>query len=289
MAGLRDYLSLVKFSHSIFALPFAMQGAWIAAGGVPAFDRLAWIVLCAVCARTAAMAFNRLVDRRIDALNPRTQERELPRGVLAPISVVALVALSSAGFVLGAHQLGPWCGKLSFAVLVLVLGYSYVKRFSLLAHGALGLALACAPLGAWLAVTGTFEQDFTPVLWLAAGVLAWVAGFDLVYACQDEDFDRERGLFSVPARFGRRRALLAARGLHVLAVVAFCVQGQLAGLGVVYWASLVLAAALLVWEHRLVRPDDLSKIDMAFFTANGWVGVGLCGGVALDLALVGGA
>jgi len=288
MGGPRDYLSLVKFSHSIFALPFAMQGAWIAAGGVPAVDRLGWIVLCAVCARTAAMAFNRLVDRRIDAENPRTRERELPRGVLTPLSVAALVLVSSAGFVMGAYQLGPWCGKLSFGVLVLVLGYSYVKRFSLLAHGALGLALACAPLGAWLAVTGTFEEDFTPVLWLAGGVLAWVAGFDLVYACQDEEFDRERGLFSVPAKFGRRRALLAARALHGLAVGAFCVQGHLAGLGLVYWVSLGLASLLLVWEHRLVRTDDLSKIDMAFFTANGWVGVVLFCGVALDLQFMGG-
>ncbi len=138
-------------------------------------------------------------------------------------------------------------------------------------------------------MSGTFEEDFTPVIWLAGGVLAWVAGFDLVYACQDEDFDRERGLFSVPARFGRRRALLTARGLHLLAVSAFCVQGQLAGLGIIYWCALVLAAALLVWEHRLVRPDDLSKINMAFFTANGWVGVVLFVGVALDLQLSGGA
>ena len=288
MSGPQDYLSLVKFQHSIFALPFALQGAWIAAGGLPALDRLGWIVLCAVCARTAAMAFNRLVDRQMDAQNPRTRERELPRGVLTPISVAVLVLASSAGFVLGAHQLGPWCGKLSYGVLVLVLGYSYVKRFSLLAHGALGLALACAPLGAWLAVSGSFEEDFRPVLWLAAGVLAWVAGFDLVYACQDEEFDRERGLYSVPARFGRRRALLLARALHGLAIGAFCVQGQLAGLGTLYWISLGLAAALLVWEHRLVRPDDLSKIDMAFFTANGWVGVVLFCGVALDLHFAGG-
>jgi 4-hydroxybenzoate polyprenyltransferase len=287
MGRTRDYLSLVKFSHSVFALPFALQGAWIAAGGVPPLSRVSWIILCAVCARTAAMAFNRLADRRIDALNPRTSGRELPSGVLSPISVGALVLASSAGFVLSAYQLGPWCGRLSFPVLALVLGYSLVKRFSLLAHGALGLALACAPLGAWLAVTGSFEPDFTPVLWLAAGVLAWVAGFDLVYACQDEDFDREQGLFSVPARFGRKRSLYAARVLHTLAVGAFAVQGELAGLGAAYWISLVLATALLVWEHRLVR-SDLSQIDMAFFTANGWVGVVLFLGVVVDLQLSGG-
>ena len=169
MGRARDYLSLVKFSHSIFALPFAMQGAWMAAEGIPPLSKLGWIVLCAVCARTAAMAFNRLVDRRIDAENPRTSGRELPRGVLTPLSVAALVLASSAGFVMGAFQLGDWCGKLSFPVLVLVLGYSYVKRFSFLAHGALGLALACAPLGAWLAVTGDFQRDFIPVLWLAGG------------------------------------------------------------------------------------------------------------------------
>ena len=233
------------------------------------------------------MAFNRLVDRRIDAMNPRTSGRELPSGALSPLSVGGLVCVSSSGFVLCAYQLGPWCGLLSFPVLGLVLGYSYVKRFSFLAHGALGLALACAPLGAWLAVTGSFEPDFTPVLWLAGGVLAWVAGFDLVYACQDEDFDRKQGLFSVPARFGRKRSLYAARSLHMLAVGAFAVQGELAGLGAAYWISLVLATGLLVWEHRLVR-SDLSKIDMAFFTANGWVGVVLFLGVALDLQLRGG-
>jgi 4-hydroxybenzoate polyprenyltransferase len=287
MGRVRDYLSLVKFSHSIFALPFALQGAWIAAGGVPPAWRLGWIILCAVCARTAAMAFNRLVDRRIDAMNPRTSGRELPSGALSPLAVGALVCFSSLGFVLSAYQLGPWCGLLSLPVLVLVLGYSYVKRFSFLAHGALGLALACAPLGSWLAITGSFEPDFTPVLWLAGGVLAWVAGFDLVYACQDEDFDRKQGLFSVPARFGRKRSLYAARTLHALAVGAFAVQGELAGLGLVYWISLVLATGLLVWEHRLVR-SDLSKIDMAFFTANGWVGVVLFVGVALDLQLSGG-
>ena len=281
--GLGRYLSLVKFSHSIFALPFALQGAWLAAGGVPESSTLALIVLCAVAARTAAMAFNRLIDRRIDAANPRTSSREIPAGVIPAGRVGLMVALSAVVFVAGAFALNPLCGWISPAILAVLLGYSFVKRFSAAAHGVLGLSLAIAPLGAWLAVTGSFAGDLRPVILLAAGVLTWVTGFDLIYACQDAEHDRRVGLHSVPARFGIEFALRLSALLHVLCVAFFVGEGIHAGLSVPFYAALGLATALLVWEHRLVAPDDLSRVNLAFFTLNGWVGVGLFLGVAIDL------
>lgn len=283
-----DYLRLVKFSHSIFALPFALQGAWLAAGGMPAFDVLLWIVVCAVAARTAAMAFNRLVDREIDARNPRTSARELPAGVLPVRGATGLVLASSAAFCLAAFQLNPLAGWLSFPVLALVLGYSLVKRFSFLAHAALGLALALAPLGAWVAVRGNIDGSLSAILALALAVCCWVGGFDLIYACQDAEFDRAEGLHSVPARFGVRNALRISSVLHVVTVTALALVGWSAGLGWIYGIALVGAAGLLIWEHRLVRPDDLSRVNMAFFTINGWVGVALFLGLALDMQLLGG-
>lgn len=282
---LAKYLSLVKFSHSIFALPFALQGAWMASGGVPRPRVLGLVVLCAVAARTAAMAFNRLVDRRIDAANPRTAAREIPAGLVSPLAAGALVIGSAAVFVAGSFALNSLCGWLSPAVLFVLLGYSLVKRFSSAAHLVLGLALGLAPLGAWMAVRGDFQGDLRPVLALALGVLAWVAGFDLIYASQDAGFDRARGLFSVPARFGVARALRLSTLLHGVALAAFAAQGYWGGLGVPFWGALALAGALLIWEHSIVSPDDLSRVDLAFFTLNGWVGVGLFLGLALDLGL----
>jgi len=285
--ALRRYLSLVKFSHSIFALPFALQGAWMASGGVPELATLAWVVFCAVTARTAAMGFNRLLDRRIDAENPRTASRELPSGDVSVFGAVALVAISAVLFVLGAFQLNPLCGYLALPVLGVLFSYSAFKRFSSLAHLVLGLSLAIAPLGAWLAIRGDLDGDLRPVITLAVGVLLWVAGFDLIYACQDVDFDRERGLHSIPARIGTARALQLAKAFHLLAFGAFLAQGLLMHAGLPFWIGLAAAGGLLVWEHRLVRPGDLSKVDAAFFTANGWVGVGLFIGLALDLSLGG--
>ena len=282
-----DYLRLVKFSHSIFALPFALSAAWLAAGGVPDLRALVLIVVCCVAARTAAMGFNRLADRELDAANPRTAGRELPVGVLAPRSVALMVAVSAVVFVAGAFSLNPLSGKLAVPVLLVLFGYSYAKRFTFLAHGALGLALALAPLGAWLAVRGDLAPPLAPPLLLAAAVLTWVAGFDLIYACQDAAFDREHGLHSVPARFGVRRALGAARLLHVATAVLLVLFARSAGTGWIYAVFLAGALALLVWEHRLVRADDLSRVDMAFFTVNGWIGVGLFVGLALDLRVLG--
>lgn len=282
-----DYLRLVKFSHSIFALPFALQGAWLAGRGFPAWSTLGWIVVCAVAARTAAMAFNRLVDRHIDARNPRTSAREIPAGVLSARDATLLVLGSSAVFCAAAFQLNPLAGQLSFPVLLVLLGYSLVKRFSFLAHAVLGLSLALAPLGAWVAVRGNVEGDLTPVLALAVSVWSWVAGFDLIYACQDVDFDRDQGLHSVPARFGVPFALRLSALLHVVTVLGLALVGWSAGLGWIYGLALVAAAALLVWEHGIVRPDDLSRVNLAFFTINGWVGVALFVGLALDMEVLG--
>lgn len=281
---LAPWLNLVAFRHSVFALPFALQGAWLSARGAPRATVLLWIVLCAVSARTAAMAFNRLVDARLDAANPRTRARELPAGRLRRGSVALLVLGASAVFVACAAALNPLCAKLAPAVLALLFFYSLTKRFTWTAHLFLGLSLALAPLGAWLAVRGAIDGAALQALWLAAAVLFWVAGFDLIYACQDSEFDRAAGLHSVPARFGRGVALAAARACHALTVALLVGTWHAAGLGWVYLASIALAAGLLVWEHALVSPRDLSRIDMAFFTLNGWIGVGLFAALALDLA-----
>ncbi|MBI5362788.1 MAG: UbiA family prenyltransferase [Planctomycetes bacterium] len=288
MARVADWFSLVRFSHSVFALPFALQGAWLAGRGRPPWSTLLWIVVCAVAARTAAMGFNRLVDRDVDARNPRTARRELPAGVLGAGAVQALVLLASAGFVLAAFQLNPLCGWLALPVLLVLLLYSLVKRVSWTAHLVLGVALGLAPPAAWLAVRGAITSDVAPVLVLALAVLTWVAGFDLIYACQDAGFDREAGLYSIPARFGVANALRVSALLHVVTIGALAAVGALAGLGWIWWSSVALAALLLVWEHRLVAPDDLSRVNAAFFTINGWIGVGLFVGLVLDLHCVAG-
>ena len=268
----RTWGRMVKFSHSVFALPFALAGATLAAaesGGIEA-GRVAWIVVAMFAARNAAMGFNRLADHALDALNPRTAARELPRGALSRRAVGVATLLLSSLFVLAAFRLGPLCGWLAPLALAVVFGYSYTKRFTWLSHGILGLALAIAPVGAWLAVRGEFS-------WVAgllgAAVLPWVAGFDVVYACQDVEFDRRHGLFSVPARFGVARALVLARVLHATALAALAGVGLLAGLHPVYWVGWVAVAALLAWEHRLVRADDLSRLDVAFFNMNGVIAI----------------
>ncbi|MCZ6597343.1 MAG: putative 4-hydroxybenzoate polyprenyltransferase [Planctomycetota bacterium] len=285
LAAVAPWFRLVRFSHSVFALPFALASAWLASGGVPEARVLLLLVVCAVAARTAAMAFNRLVDRRLDAENPRTRGRELPSGELRPLPVLLLVIVSSAAFVAGAFALNPFCGRLSLPVLAVLLGYSFVKRRSWVAHGVLGLCLALAPLGAWAAVTGNLSGDLAPPLFLAGAVLLWVAGFDLIYACQDAEHDQSVGLHSIPARFGTAAALRTSSVLHVAAGLLLVAFGTAAGLGLPYWIVVVVAAALLVWQHAIVSPDDLSRVDVAFFTLNGWVGLALFLGLALDLHL----
>lgn len=285
--NLRDALGLVKFSHSVFALPFALMGAWLASGGVPEARVLALVVVAAVAARTAAMGFNRLVDRHIDAKNPRTATREIPAGRVSPAQATGLVLVASTAFIGAAFALNTACGIAAPFVLLVLLGYSFAKRFTALVHFWLGVALGLAPPAAWLAVRGDFAGDLVIPLALGAAVLFWVAGFDLIYSCQDAAFDRARGLHSIPAKLGVARSLGLARVLHVLTIALLAVVAVRADLSWLFAAALVVAAALLVWEHSIVSPDDLSRVDMAFFTLNGWVGIGLFVGTALDLSLLG--
>ena len=265
------YGRMIKFSHSVFALPFALASAALAARDGFRWAQIAWIVVAMVGARSAAMGFNRLADHALDARNPRTAGRELPRGVLGRREVWALVLTSAAALVLAAAMLGPLCLALSPVALAIILGYSYTKRFTALSHVVLGLALATAPVGAWLAIRGSFSP-IAVVIGLA--VLAWVAGFDTIYSCQDADFDRQAGLHSLPARIGVGRALLAARAFHIAAVAFLAAVYPLANLHPIYLAGVAGIAALLAYEHSLVKADDLSRVDAAFFTLNGWVSVG---------------
>jgi 4-hydroxybenzoate polyprenyltransferase len=267
----RTWARMVRFSHSLFALPFALSGAALAAAGHGiTLRQVGWIVVAMVGARNAAMGFNRLTDHFLDARNPRTAGRELPSGVLSRGAVWAFTLGLSALFVFAAFQLNPLCGWLSPVALAVIFGYSFTKRFTWASHLVLGLSLAMAPVGAWLAVRGSFAPE--PLL-LALAVVLWVAGFDVLYACQDHDFDRREGLHSIPARFGVAVSLRIARGLHAAAVAALAGVGLAAALGLVYWAGLALVAGILIWEHRLVREDDLSRLGVAFFNMNGVISV----------------
>ena len=265
------YGRMIRFSHTVFALPFALASAALAAREGFRWAQVGWIVVAMVGARSAAMGFNRLADQAIDARNPRTAGRELPRGVLQRREVWALVALSTAALVLAAAMLGPLCLALSPVALAIVFGYSYTKRFTALSHVVLGLALAIAPVGAWLAIRGSFSPVAVA---LGLAVLFWVAGFDTIYSCQDAEFDRAARLHSLPARIGVRKALLAARAFHVAAIGFLLAVYPLARVHPLYFAGVAGIAALLAYEHSLVGADDLSRVDAAFFTLNGWISVG---------------
>jgi len=279
------YGRMIKFSHSVFALPFAFSGALLAAAGAgitPA--QIGWIALAMVGARSAAMGFNRLVDRHLDAANPRTQNRELPQGAVSPQAVGLFVVLSALVLVLAAHQLNSLCLYLSPLVLAVLLFYSLTKRFTWASHLVLGLSLGGAPLGAWIAVTGGVA--LVPLL-LCLGVLVWVAGFDIIYACQDRAFDIRAGLHSIPVRFGTARALSMARALHLLFVVLLVLVGRTAGLSLLYWLGVAVVAGLLVYEHRLVRADDLSRLSTAFMTVNSAVSLIYFAAIWADLLVFG--
>ena len=265
------YGRMIRFSHSVFALPFALSSAILAAGGGISWRQVAWILVAMVGARSAAMGFNRLADQAIDARNPRTAGRELPRGAISRSEVWVFVAASAATLVVAAAMLNPLCLALSPVALLIVFGYSYTKRFTALSHVFLGLALGVAPVGAWLAIRGRVEP--APVV-LGLAVLFWVAGFDTIYACQDEAFDRAEGLHSLPARLGIPRALALARLFHVIAVTLLAAVYALAPLHPIYLAGVAALAGLVVYEHSLVRAGDLSRIDAAFFTVNGWISLG---------------
>jgi 4-hydroxybenzoate polyprenyltransferase len=265
---------MVKLSHSVFALPFAFSGAALAAARYGISWRQILLVAAAMfTARNAAMGFNRLADHAIDADNPRTKARELPAGLLTRGVVWAVTIALSAAFVAASFALNPLCGMLSPVALAIVFGYSYTKRFTAASQLVLGLSLAVAPVGAWLAIRGRFEAV---ALVLGAAVVLWVAGFDTIYACQDADFDRREGLRSIPARLGVPRALVLARELHAGAILLLIVLYRLAPLHPLYLAGVAVVAGLLAWEHTLVRADDLSRVMQAF-NLNGWVSLGYFG------------
>ena len=283
-----NLLGLVKFSHTLFALPFALFGAALAAcgpgGGHGRGRDWLGIVLCMALARSAAMAFNRLVDRKIDALNPRTASRHLPTGQLSVAVVATFWTACAVGFVASTLLFMPnrWPLILSLPVLAWLCGYSFAKRFTSLAHVWLGSALMLAPLASWIALRG--DLDWPPV-WLGLAVLFWVSGFDVIYACQDVDFDRQHGLFSLPKRLGVPAALRLAALSHVAMVAALVALGLTYPLGSIYFAGIAGIAALLVYEHSLVRPDDLSRVNRAFFHVNIVISLGLLGCGLADLLL----
>jgi 4-hydroxybenzoate polyprenyltransferase len=274
---------MVKFSHTIFAMPFALAAAAIAARDhAITAGRVFAIVIAMIGARTAAMGFNRIVDRHIDARNPRTANRELPTGQVGLKAAIALTVLSIAIFVAAAAWLGPLCLALSPVALALVLGYSYTKRFTWLCHIILGIAIAAGPGGAWIAVTGTVSA---PALWLMLAVATWIGGFDVLYSLADRDFDRSEGLHSIPARFGLRGALWISVGLHIATAVALLGLWQAAQLGPIYLIGVALIVGLLIWEHAILRPNDLSRLNKAFFDLNGYVSLAFLVATVADVLL----
>jgi len=283
---LRLMLGLIKIEHTIFAAPFCLASLLVATGGRPEPRLLLWVVVALTAARASAMAFNRLVDAEHDAANERTKMRHLPTGAVSKAVVSAFTACCVSAFVLASAQLNSMALALSPVALVVILGYSYTKRFTKLSHLVLGLALGIAPMGAWVAARG--ELSWHPVP-LSGAVLLWVAGFDIIYACQDIEFDRKSGLHSIPASLGVAASLWLARVFHVLAIGLLVLFGLVAGLGHAYFAGVCVTALLMAWEHRLVRADDLSKLGTAFFTANGAVSLVILAATAADIYLLQGA
>ena len=265
---LKTILEMIKFEHTIFALPFAIMSAFLAAETLPSWSKLGWILVAMVGARSCAMSFNRLADAEIDTQNPRTKRRAIPAGLLRKSEVWVFTIFSSLLLVVAAYQLNPLAFKLSPVALATVMLYSYTKRFTSMSHLWLGLSLSIAPIGAWIAIKGQF--DVLPLL-LGLAVMLWTAGFDIIYACQDLDFDRRRGLYSIPAQFGIYAALWISTALHVITVILLVVIWHVSPLGLIYLVGVGLVSAILIYEHAIVKPHDLSRVNLAFFTLNGAV------------------
>lgn len=294
MSVVKNYLSLVKFSHTIFAMPFAMIGFTLgyfsieqhtSAAGIGKSRLLllfALVVLCMVFARSAAMAFNRYLDRHFDARNPRTAIREIPRGIISPERALRFVIVNCIAFVVCTWFINRLCFFLSPVALLVVLGYSYTKRFTALCHLVLGLGLSLAPIGAYLAVTGVFS--LLPVLFSFA-VVFWVSGFDIIYALQDIDFDQSQQLYSIPASLGKGRALRVSELLHLLSAVCVVAAGIYGGFQWLYWAGVAIFCGMLLYQHSIVKPSDLSRVNIAFMTANGIASVVFAAFVITDLIL----
>jgi 4-hydroxybenzoate polyprenyltransferase len=282
--NLKTTLEMIKIEHTLFALPFAFLGAVLGARGLPGKREIVWIIVAMVGARSAAMAFNRLVDRKFDAQNPRTSQRALPAGLLSTNFVAIFVVFSAALFFLSAYMLNRLTLLLAPIALGSILFYSYTKRFTALSHLVLGWCLSIAPTGAWIAVRGSIDSPIPLLLSLA--VMLWTAGFDIIYACQDRNFDIQSGLYSIPKSFGIARALAISRGLHAAMFGALICIYFLAGLHWIGLLGIIATAALLVYQHKLVRADDLSRLNMAFFTTNAYVSVILFATIAADIFLI---
>lgn len=283
--NMRNYLSLVKFSHTVFAMPFALIGFFMAVRFTPAvfeWHLLVKVVLCMVFARNAAMAFNRYIDRNIDEKNPRTAIREIPAGIINANAALWFVILNSTAFVVTTYFINPLCWALSPVALSVVLGYSLTKRFTALCHLILGLGLSLAPIGAYLAVVGRF--DILPLLFSFA-VLFWVGGFDIIYALQDEEFDRENDLFSIPVWLGKQKALNLSNVLHAITAAMLFLAGRLGDFGWIYWVGYSIFLGLLIYQHTIVKANDLSRVNLAFFTTNGVASVLFASFVIADLYL----
>ena len=276
----KNLLGLIKIEHTLFALPLALTGAVLGARGTPDGRILVLVGIAFTAARAAAMAFNRLADRRLDAANPRTARREIPAGRVSATAAALVVAAATGVFLWASWAINPFCGRLAPLALGVVLGYSYTKRFTVLCHYVLGVALGMAPVAGWAAVTDGIA--WPPVV-LGTGVVFWTAGFDTIYAIQDIAFDRDMDLRSLPARIGPIPAMRLAAGSHLVAFLLFLLSGVLSSLGWPFYALLPVTGGLLVWEHRLIRPGDLSRLDTAFFTANSLVSgsllVAVCAGI----------
>ncbi len=297
MAVIKNYFSLVKFSHTIFALPFAIIGFFLGLKAVHFFDsnntessmtfnemmvKLLLVLACMVTARSAAMAFNRYLDRRFDAINPRTANREIPAGIISSKQALIFTIVSCLLFMLSCFFINTICFALSPVALFVILFYSYTKRFTALCHLVLGIGLSLAPIGAYLAVTGSFV--LIPILFSLA-VICWVSGFDIIYALQDETFDKENQLYSMPVILGKKKALWFSRGLHLLSAAFVIAAGFLGGFSFLYWLGIIVFCSMLIYQQSLVKPNDLSKVNIAFMTANGIASIvfGIC--VCLDILL----
>ena len=278
MRKLKVILEMIKFEHTVFALPFAIMSAFIAEEGLPSLTKLGWILAAMVGARSCAMAFNRLADAEIDSQNPRTATRAIPAGLITKGAVWFFTLVSAGLLVCAAWRLNPLAFALSPVALAVIMGYSFTKRFTALSHLWLGLALSISPVGAWIAIKGQF--DWTPII-LCCVVLLWTAGFDIIYACQDVNFDRKHGLHSIPARIGIRWALWVSSALHVVAVfLLFCIP-RFAEMGHFYFVGVWIVVFIFIYEHAIVKPDDLSRVNLAFFTLNGMISLVL---MALSIA-----
>ncbi len=268
MRKFRIILEMIKFEHTVFALPFAVMSAFIAADGLPSLQKSGWILVAMVGARSCAMAFNRLADAKFDGMNPRTATRAIPAGLISKGAVWVFTSVSAGLLVFAAWRLNPLAFALSPVALAVIIGYSYAKRFTALSHFWLGLALSISPVGAWIAIRGNFAL---PPIVLCFVVLLWTAGFDIIYACQDVGFDRQHGLHSIPAKLGIRWALWLSAGLHVIAVLLLLSIPSLVGLGAFYYIGVGLVVLIFIYEHAIVKPTDLSRVNLAFFTLNGMI------------------